>query len=88
MRYYSVSRVREDFERLSEQYGAKTIVFQDDHFMANKQRVFEIIDIIKELQITAVFQNSLALYALDRKVLEALKGFGLLFLRCTMGNFK
>ncbi len=76
MRYYTVNRVREDFIRLRDRYGAKTLVFQDDHFMGNKQRAFEIIDIVKELGITAVFQNGLALYALDRKMLEALKSAG------------
>ncbi len=76
MRYHSISRVREDFIRLRDQYGAKTIVFQDDHLMANKQRALEIIDIVNELQMTAVFQNGLALYALDRKMLEALKSAG------------
>lgn len=76
MRYYSISRVREDFARLRDQYGAKIIVIQDDHFMGNKQRALEIIAIIKELKMAAVFQNALALYALDRKVLEALKSAG------------
>lgn len=76
MRYFSVNRVREDFKRLRDQYGAKTLVFQDDHFMANRQRALEIIDIVKELQVTAVFQSGLALYALDRKMLEALKSAG------------
>lgn len=76
MRYYTVNRVREDFKRLRDQYGAKTFIFQDDHLMANRQRALEIIDIVKELQLTAVFQNSLALYALDRKMLEALKSAG------------
>jgi len=76
MRYYSITRIREDFKRLKDQYMAKTIIFQDDHFMANKQKVFEIIDIINELQMTAFFPNSLALYALDRKTLEALKSAG------------
>ncbi|MDP2923378.1 MAG: radical SAM protein [Candidatus Omnitrophota bacterium] len=76
MRYHSINRVKEDFKHLRDQCGAKTLVFQDDHFMSNKQRVLEIIDIVKELQITAVFQNGLALYALDRKMLEALKSAG------------
>ena len=40
--------------------------------MGNKQRAYRIIDIVKELGLTAVFQNGLALYALDRKMLEAL----------------
>lgn len=77
MRYYSIPRVREDLKRLRDEYGAKTIVFQDDHFLANKQRAIDIIAIIKELQITAFFQNALALYALDRKTLETLKSAGI-----------
>lgn len=76
MRYYSIGRVREDFKRLRDQYGAKTIIFQDDHLMSNKERAFQIINIVNELQMTAVFQNGLALYALDRKILEALKSAG------------
>jgi len=76
MRYYSINRVREDFKRLRDQYGIQRIIFQDDHFMANKQRAFEIIDILHELHLTAFFPNSLALYALDRKMLEALKNVG------------
>lgn len=77
MRYYSVDRVREDFRRLRDAYGAKTIVFQDDHLLGNKKRAHQIIQIVKELELTAVFQNGLALYALDRKMLEALKSAGL-----------
>ena len=77
LRYHSISRVKEDFIRLIKQYEAKVFVFQDDHLMANRQRAFEIIDIIKELQITAVFQNGITLQALDRKMLEALKSAGM-----------
>ena len=76
MRYYSINRVKDDFRRLKDQYGAKTVVFQDDHFMSNRQRVLEIIDIVKELHITAVFQNALAMYALDKEMLEVLKSAG------------
>jgi anaerobic magnesium-protoporphyrin IX monomethyl ester cyclase len=76
MRYHSINRVREDFKRLREQYGAETMVFFDDHLMADKQRFFEIINIMSDLQLTAFFPSSLALYALDRRVLEALKSIG------------
>lgn len=76
MRYHSVNRVREDFKRLRDRYGAKTLVFQDDNLVANKQRVYEIIDIVRELKLRAVFQNGLNLYAFDRKMLEALKNAG------------
>lgn len=77
MRYYSINRIREDFRRLKERYGARTIIFQDDHLMADRQRVFEILSLLNEFQMTAFFPNSLALYALDRKVLEALENVGL-----------
>ncbi|MBF0180117.1 MAG: radical SAM protein [Magnetococcales bacterium] len=76
MRYYSVERVREDFKRLAEQYGATTLVFQDDHFMGDVKRAYQIIRMIKELGLTAVFQNGLALYALKRPMLEALHDAG------------
>lgn len=76
MRYYSISRVRADFLRLRDEYGAKTLIFQDDHFVADKKRALDIIDSVKELKVTAVFQNGIALYALDRKMLEALKRAG------------
>jgi anaerobic magnesium-protoporphyrin IX monomethyl ester cyclase len=76
MRYQSLERVREDFRRLKEKYGADIMVFYDDHLMSDKKRVYEIIAIMKELGLTAFFPSSLALYALDRKMLEALKSIG------------
>lgn len=76
MRYYSEARVREDFTRLRDRYGADTLVFQDDHFMGDRQRALDIVNLVRELGLTAVFQNGLALYALDRPMLEALKGAG------------
>jgi len=76
MRYQSITRVREDFKRIRDQYGAKTIIFQDDHFMANKQRVFQILGILNEFHMIPFFPSSLALYALDREILEALKNAG------------
>lgn len=76
MRYYSVNRVKKDFRRLRDKYGVKTIIFQDDHFMADPPRVLKIIEILRQFHLTAFFPNSLALYALDRKILEALKSVG------------
>ena len=76
MRYYSLPRVKEDFKRLRDEFGASCIVIDDDHFMASKQRFLEIIKILRELDLTAFFPNSLALYALDREVLESVKSVG------------
>ena len=76
MRYYSVDRVKEDFTRLKEQYGARTFIFQDDHLMGDKKRALKIINLLPELGVEVVFQNSLALYALDRNMLEAIRNAG------------
>jgi anaerobic magnesium-protoporphyrin IX monomethyl ester cyclase len=76
VRFYSIDRVKEDFIRLKNKYGAETFVFQDDHLMADKQRVLVILDIIKQLQLSAIFVNGLALYTLDRQIIEAFKSAG------------
>ena len=76
MRYYSVPRVKADLMRLRDEFDAKTIVFQDDHFMGDRNRALDIVNIIGDLKLTAVFQNSLTLFALKRPMLEAMKRAG------------
>jgi anaerobic magnesium-protoporphyrin IX monomethyl ester cyclase len=76
VRFYSLERVKKDIAEIRKRYGTETIVFQDDHFMAKKDRAHEILRILKGLRITAFFPNSLTLYALDRPMLEALKDVG------------
>ena len=56
---------------LKEKYGAKTVVFQDDHLMGDKDRVYELLNIVGELKLGSLYQNGLTLYALDRPMLEA-----------------
>lgn len=77
MRYHSLDRVKADLSRLRDQYGAEVIGFLDDHFMADKQRARAIISLVKELKMKLFFQSGLALYALDRKMLEAIRSAGL-----------
>jgi len=76
MRYHSLERVKEDILRLKNEFGIKVITIEDDHFMGNKQRAYEIVKFIGEQGITAFFPNSLALYALSREMLVALKDAG------------
>lgn len=71
MRYHSIERVEEDFQRLRQQYDAQTVIFQDDHLMADSSRVYRILEIVKELGLHSVYQNGLTLYALDRPMLQA-----------------
>lgn len=76
MRYHSLERVFSDLQCLIDEYSAKTIVFQDDHLMADKERVLQILSFVKEKGLTAIFQNGLTLYSLDFPMLEAFKSAG------------
>ena len=76
MRYYSIERVREDLLRLKIEKNVKTIVIEDDHFMGNIKRAYEILGVLIEMKMTACFPNALALYALKRPMLERIKSVG------------
>jgi anaerobic magnesium-protoporphyrin IX monomethyl ester cyclase len=76
MRYNSLERMSQDLKRLRDQYGAETIIFEDDHFMGDTKRAYEILGYVIELGMKAFFPNSLALYALKRPMLEQLKAAG------------
>jgi radical SAM superfamily enzyme YgiQ (UPF0313 family) len=71
MRYHSIERVREDLEILVKRFKAGRVVFQDDHLMADKERVYEILNIVKTLGLESLYQNGLTLYALDKVMLQA-----------------
>lgn len=77
MRYQSLDRIRADFTALRDRYGVATVVFYDDHLMSSKRRALDILQILRHLNMKAFFPASLALYALNREVLEALKSVGL-----------
>ena len=71
MRYHSIDRVRKDFSKIVNEYGAESLVFQDDHLMADKQRVYEILSVVKDLEVNSVYQNGLTLYSMDKQMLQA-----------------
>jgi radical SAM superfamily enzyme YgiQ (UPF0313 family) len=76
MRYFSLDRVKKELKDLTQKYNAKTLVIEDDHFMNNKERALSILSICRELNLVTAFPNALALYALDREVLESLRDTG------------
>ncbi|MBF0383074.1 MAG: B12-binding domain-containing radical SAM protein [Magnetococcales bacterium] len=75
VRFHSLQRVKDDLIRLRDKHGATIIVFQDDHLMADRKRALEIVKFVDKEGINAFFQN-LALYALNREMLEALAKAG------------
>lgn len=76
MRYHSTERVFADIRRLVDEYSATTLIFQDDHFMADKARVLKILEFIEQEKLNAIFQNGLTLYSLDYETLSAFKRAG------------
>jgi anaerobic magnesium-protoporphyrin IX monomethyl ester cyclase len=76
MRYYSIARVESDLRRLVKDYDADTIIFQDDHLMADKERVYQILETIGKLKLNSLYQNGLTLFALDKPMLEAFYNAG------------
>jgi radical SAM superfamily enzyme YgiQ (UPF0313 family) len=76
MRYHSLERVKANILQLKEIYDVKVVTVEDDHFMGDKKRAYDIVKYIGELGLTAFFPNSLALYALSREMLVALKEAG------------
>ena len=77
MRYYSIDRIKKEFSFLVKEFGVETLIFQDDHFMGDQKRALEIVQYVGELGLKAIFQNSLALYALKPEMLKALKVAGM-----------
>jgi len=51
-RTHSMERVVSDIGELKEGQGIKTVAFMDDHFFVNKNRSFEILSKLKEMDIS------------------------------------
>jgi len=81
MRYFSIDRVEEDFKKLKQKYNVDTIIFQDDHLLADKKRALKILKIVKDIKFNTIFQNSLALFALDKEMIKAIKEAGANYLQ-------
>lgn len=77
MRYHSLERVKQDIRKLKEEFGIRTLTIEDDHFLGDKKRAFEIVKYLSEQDMTAFFPNALALFALDKAMLQGLKDAGL-----------
>jgi len=76
MRYFSLDRVREELSHFVEHCTVNTLVIEDDHFLSNKERALGVLEIANELNLVCFFPNALALYGLDREMLEALAANG------------
>lgn len=74
-RAVSAKKIVEKMEVLIEKYGIQYFRFYDDLFTANKKRVFEFCNLIKEKKLDVTLRV-LVRAGTDRAVLEALKEIG------------
>ena len=76
MRYFSLERIGEELRDLQSVNNANTLVIEDDHFLSDNDRAKGVLKIARELGLKCVFPNALALYGLDRSMLEVLSSCG------------
>jgi radical SAM superfamily enzyme YgiQ (UPF0313 family) len=76
MRSFSIPRIRSELTQLVGAYHARTLVIEDDMFLWNIEWATAILRIAQELGLNCFFPNALALYALDRAMLEELHRTG------------
>ncbi len=76
MRYHSLERVLSDIQKMVVKFKIDSVTIQDDHFMAGKDRPYQIVDSIGRLHLGMFFQNALAIYALKADFLKLLKTSG------------
>lgn len=77
VRGFSLDRVRDELTQLVTKYRVKTLVLEDDHFLNDNDRATAILKIAQSLGLVCVFPNALALYALDKKMLQELVATGI-----------
>ena len=76
MRYFSLERIAKELRDLQSVNNANTLVIEDDHFLSDNDRAKGVLRIARELGLKCVFPNALALYGLDRSMLEVLSSCG------------
>jgi len=77
-RAFSAKRVLSEIEFLVEEYGVREIHFLDDNVSVNKSRLHEICDgiIERKLDIKWTAPNGIAIWSLDKPLLEKMKKSG------------
>jgi radical SAM superfamily enzyme YgiQ (UPF0313 family) len=85
VRYYSAERVKADVSRLVNDFGVEKILFQDDHFLADKERAVDILRYMKASSYN-VDISALAFFAVDGDTARAIKECGINTVNITIEN--
>ena len=65
IRFMSINRVKETIKQYVEKYGMNVLLIEDDQFLFKKERVLEILEVIKNFKIKVEFPNGLAVFGID-----------------------
>ncbi|UTH72228.1 B12-binding domain-containing radical SAM protein [Chromobacterium sp. IIBBL 290-4] len=72
MRSFTIERIERELTDLCDKYLPNTLVIEDDMFLWDKEWAASVLKIAQKLNLVCFFPNALALYALDRPMLEEL----------------
>lgn len=77
-RPYSAKRIVEEIQFLNKRYGVKEIQFLDDNISVDKQRLKDICDMLikKKIDIKWTTPNGIAIWTLDKPLLQKMKKSG------------
>jgi radical SAM superfamily enzyme YgiQ (UPF0313 family) len=72
VRTMSNERFLETIKYYIDEYKMDTLLIEDDHFLANKERALYLLDEIRKLNLNIEFPNGIAVFKIDEEIAKAL----------------
>ena len=72
VRIMSNERFLETIKFYIDEYKMDTLLIEDDHFLANKERALYLLEEIRKLNINIEFPNGIAVFKIDEEIAKAL----------------
>lgn len=72
IRIMSNERFLETIKYYIDEYKMDTLLIEDDHFLANKERALYLLEEIRKLNINIEFPNGIAVFKIDEEIAKAL----------------
>lgn len=76
VRFIDENIIIEEMNTLIDEYKVSTFLIEDDHFFLKKERALRILGEMKNKDINIEFPNGIAVYAMDREIIAAMKNAG------------
>jgi len=76
VRFMSIERVINEVKQMVDLYKIEVLAIEDDDFLADKERVKEILRRLSDLNLRIEFPNGTAIYAIDEEIGKLIKKAG------------